>query len=71
MKKSFFCITVLIVSLLYQGCSTESFKRTLYDMFQSYGEQQCQQDPNATCEGQNYEEYQRERDAQQTHKDRE
>ena len=35
---------------------------TLYDMFQHWGEQQCQQDPSAKCEGQAYEAYQRERD---------
>ena len=56
-----------MVALPCQGCSAESFKRTIYDVLQNWGEQHCQQEPGRECpEPHDYDEYQRERNVSQT-----
>lgn len=62
--KGFLFVPMILVVLLCQGCTADSFKRTVYDIFQNWGDQNCHRDPGRECpEPQSYEEYQRERNA--------
>lgn len=64
-------LSLLMVILLCQGCSRETFQRTVYDTVQNWGEQNCQRDPGRECpEPQSYDEYQRERNPSPTDADR-
>ncbi len=66
--KAFWLAPVFMVLLLSQGCSADSIKRTVYDIFQNWGDQDCHRDPGRECpEPQSYEEYQRERNATSAH----
>lgn len=62
--KAWLSIFSLILALFSQGCSTDSFQRTVYNILQGWQGEQCQRDAGRECpEPQSYDEYQRERDA--------
>jgi hypothetical protein len=65
--RTFIFVLLLVLLILSQGCSADSFKRTIYDVFQNWGDQDCHRDPGREClEPKSYDEYQRERNAPST-----
>ena len=49
---------------LTSGCSTETLRRTAYEVLQNVGQQECEKNMSSDCEKKvSYDEYQRERQA--------
>lgn len=69
MRKMYLYLFIKI-ALINSACSTESYKKTGFELLQNIQEQQCQQDLSAQCpQRESYEEYQRKlKDSQPTKK---
>ncbi len=56
-------VLVVLVAILFSGCSSETVKRTTYETLQNVKERNCRQDPATDCDKrETYDDYQRKRD---------